>query len=140
MATEKLLRGTTLQTIYTFSSLANNTQALSSAVTLTDSLYPYADAILSATFGAGPSAGGAVKVWLLREDGSGNYEDGGSSVIPARSPDFVFPVRATDTTQIENLEISLPPGTFKALCRNDATGQTISSGTIKFLAFTRQAV
>jgi hypothetical protein len=69
----------------------------------------------------------------LREVDGTNYEDGSSTVTPARNPDLVFPLRAVTTAQRIVVIGDLPPGSFVALLRNDGTGQAMaaSGNTLK---------
>lgn len=136
------LRGTTEQALLTteLNSLANDALALSGEITLTDAGYLLADVTLVVTYGVAPTANTAVAVWLLRETDGSNYEDGGSGVTPARAPDVVFPLRAVTTAQRITRQVVLPPGKFKALCKNDGTGQAMaaSGNTLKLKASTYQ--
>lgn len=84
-----------------------------------------------ASFGGTPTASTGFSLWLLVANDGTNYEDGSSSVTPARAPDVVFPVRAVTTAQRINKRVSLPSGKFTPLLKNDGTGQTAaSSGNI----------
>lgn len=137
-------RGTTVETPLStgLNSLANNGLALSSAVTLTDAGYLLADVELVVTFGSAPTANTGIAVWFLREVDGSNYGDGDASTTPARAPDLVLPVRAVTTAQrIIVSNVLLPPGTFKALLKNDGTGQAFaaSGNTLKILPYTLQA-
>lgn len=142
--TEKLLRGTTLDTVLsTGASLANGAAALSSAYTPTNAGYEFADWVLNLTFTTMPTAGTAVFVWLLREDGSANYETASTTgpILPARNFDLAFPVIAITTAQEIIRQSALPPGPLKAFVYNAGTGQTINSGyTLSCLPYTRQGV
>lgn len=143
--TTKWLRGGTLESLLTtgLNSLANNGLVLSSAVTITDSGYVLADVELVVTFGTNPTANTGISVWFLREVDGSTYEDGDASTTPARAPDLVLPVRATTSAQrIIVPNVLLPPGTFKALIKNDGTGQAFASSgnTLKLKCYTTQAV
>jgi len=90
-----------------------------------------ADFELVVTFGTNPTANTGFSLWLLVANDGTNYEDGSSSVTPARAPDLTFPVRAVTTQQRINKRCSLPAGKFTPLLKNDGTGQAIaSSGNI----------
>ena len=134
-------RGSTLDTwLNTGSSLANNAAALSSAITITDTGHILADVKFNGTWGTAPTANTGLSCWLVREDGSGNYEDGDATpTTPARAPDFVIPVRAVNSAQVVVVQVVLPPGVFKMLVLNDGTGQTLNSGwTVKAIPYTYQ--
>lgn len=130
----------TIQTVLSteLNSLANNAAALGSAITLTSAGYLLAEVELVATFAAAPAATSAVSVWFLRDIDGTNYEDGSSSVTPARRPDVVIDVRAVTTAQRNTKRCLLPPGTFKALALNDNTFAALaaSGNTLKVLPST----
>ncbi len=86
---------------------------------------------LIVTFGTNPTAGTGFSLWLLVANDGTNYEDGSSSITPARFPDITFPVRAVTTAQRINRRCTLPAGKFTPLLKNDGTGQSIAaSGNI----------
>lgn len=135
------LRGTTTTTLLnTAAALASNARALGSAITLTDAGYLRGDVIFDGTFSVTPTAYSSLRIWFLREDGSGDYEDGDASTTPIRDPDVVIPLRAVTTAQNPiQPDIILPPGPFKTLAVNDESGQQISSGwTVKVRPSTYQ--
>ena len=104
--------------------------------------YVYCDLELVVTFGTNPTAGTAISFWFLTTSDGTNYEDGGTSVTPARAPDLVIPVRAVTTAQRIIRRCLLPWGNFKVLIKNDGTGQAFSSSgnTVKLRPVTLQAV
>jgi hypothetical protein len=106
--------------------LANNANAVGSTITIPDSGFRNGELELLVTFGVAPTANTCLLVWLLREIDATNFEDGGASVTPTRVPDAVFPVRAVTTAQRIIVPIDLPPGSFRALVRNDGTGQALA--------------
>lgn len=70
------------------------------------------------------TAGTAVLVWFLTAvDATPNYEDGSATVIPARTPDLIIPVRAVSTAQRIIRKAMMPPGKWFVLL-SQATGQT----------------
>ena len=87
------------------------------------------------TFGTNPTAGATIELYLLRAADGTNYEDGSASVAPnAGSRVGSFPVRAVTTAQrIVVRDVPLPPGLYKALILNYATGQAFaaSGNTLK---------
>jgi hypothetical protein len=129
-------------------SLANNTNvAASAAYDNTPSSgagdgSPLAEIELVCTFGTAPTAGTSIALWFLQRPDGTNYEDGSSSVTPARAPDCVLPLRAVTTAQRVVIEVAIPPGPFIALARNDATGQSLASSgnTIKIRPYTLDGV
>lgn len=104
--------------------------------------YTLCDLELQVTFGTNPTANTGVTVWLLGSADGTNYEDGSSSVTPARLPDAVFPVRAVTTAQRINRRVWCPWGLFKALVRNDGTGQAFAAtgNILSIRPVTREAV
>jgi hypothetical protein len=89
--------------------------------------YVQCDVQLVVTFGVAPTANTGVSVWFLSAPDGTNYEDGDTNVTPARIPDVVFPVRAVTTLQRINRRIWLPWSNFKALVKNDGTGQAFAA-------------
>lgn len=133
----------TIQSLLTteLDSLANNALALGSAVTLTSAGYLFGEVELVVTYGIAPTASTGCSVWFLRDVDGTNYEDGGTSLTPARTPDLVIPVNASTSAQRITRRCLLPPGTFKALLKNDGVGQTMaaSGNTLKVLPSTYQS-
>lgn len=121
-------------------SLANNALVLGAAVTPTDPNYPEAEIELVVGFGSAPTVNTAILVWFLRAPDGTNYEDGGTSVQPLRNPDVIFTLRAATAQRITK-RCKLPPGTIKALLKNDGTGQATNSSanTLKIKPITDQA-
>ena len=134
----------TIQSLLTteLNSLANNALALGSAITLTSAGYLMGEVELVVTFGVAPAASTGCSVWFLRDIDGTNYEDGGSSLTPARAPDLVIPVNASTSAQRITRRCLLPPGTFKALLKNDGTGVAMaaSGNTLKVLPSTYSSV
>ncbi len=132
----KNLRGTLTSLLTTeLNSLANNALNVGSAITLTTGEPGYRSGELECvvTFGTAPTANTCLLVWFLSEVDGTNYEDGGTSVTPARIPDAIIQLRAVTTAQRIIVPCTLPPGTFKALLKNDGTGQAMaaSGNTLK---------
>lgn len=144
---EKFLLGsqTTLLTTE-LNSLANNALNISAAfdntIGATGDGYTLCDVELVVTYGTNPTANTGVSVWFLQTQDGTNYEDGSTSITPARLPDVVFPVRATTSGQRIIRRVILPWGVFKALLKNDGTGQTMaaSGNTLKVRPVTREGV
>lgn len=86
------------------------------------------------------TAGTAAYVWFVKSIDGSNYGDGSATVIPARAPDIIIPVRAVSTAQRPDAQIfQLPPGTwFVVIAQN--TGQTwaASGNTFRVLPLTQQ--
>lgn len=79
-----------------------------------------------------PTAGGFIELWLLRTLDGTNYEDGSSTVAPARRPDLIIPVRAgtTITPRAGGAgRLIIPPGLFKPIARNQSGATLPSSGS-----------
>lgn len=127
-------------------SLANNSLALGNAFDNTVGQagdgYVLCDVELVVTYGTAPTANTGCSVWFLSTQDGTNYEDGSSSVTPARLPDVVFPVRAVNTTQRIIRRVLLPWGVLKPLLKNDGTGQAMASSanTLKVRPVTYQNI
>jgi len=122
----------TVQTWLTNSTdVTNNSQILGAAVTVTNTGYMLADCEMFVnSFSGAVTAGTAITVWLLHQVDASNYEDGGTSVTPARLPDITFPLRAVSTAQrVIRSDVRVPAGLFKPLIRNDATGVSMQGST-----------
>lgn len=150
MATiEKYLLGTNASLLTTeLNSLANNSLAVASAA-YNNTVgggggdgYTLGEFELVFTFGVAPTANTGLSVWLLGVPDGTNYEDGSSSITPARLADLVFPVRAVTTAQRVVVRATIPPGNWKALVKNDGTGQALaaSANTLKLRPYTPQGV
>ena len=115
--------------------MANNALVLSAATSLTETNYLECDVEAYFTFGVAPTSGTGFSVWFLRTADGTNYEDGGVSVTPSRAPDLVIPARAVATAQRVIVQGYVPPGNFKVLIKNDATGQALSASghTLKLI-------
>ena len=102
----------------------------------------YGEFELVVTFGVAPTAGTVVSVWLLGQPDGTNYEDGDGSTTPGRLADMTFPVRAVTTAQRITRRVPMPPGSWKALLRNDGTGQALaaSGNTLKVRPYTPEGV
>jgi len=98
--------------------------------------YPYAEVQFTGDFSVAPVADTLINVWFLRTIDNTNYEDGSATVIPRRTPDVTFPMRAVTTAQRVIKTATMPPGRFKILVQN-GTGQTLSANwTLYFKPFT----
>src|SRR5271157_1471596 len=69
------------------------------------------------------TAGTGAFVWFLNEVDGTHYEDGSASVVPARRPDLIIPVRAISTAQRIDVVGNLPPNQWYVLISQN-TGQT----------------
>jgi hypothetical protein len=87
------------------------------------------------------TAGPAALIWFLTTVDATNYEDGSASVIPARTPDLIIPVRAVSTAQRIIRKSMLPPGNWYVVL-SQATGQAwnASGNTLKVTPVTAEGV
>lgn len=144
MPTVKNVAGTITTVLDTgLNSLANNSNVLSSAVTLStgEPGYRFGEwELYIASSAAAMTANTAFTGWIIQALDGTNDEDGGTSVTPARTPDLIFSVRAVSTAQRITWQSELPTGSFKVLLRNDGTNQTIASSgnTLKVRPKTEQ--
>lgn len=99
--------------------------------TATTKRRPYADFYLHVRGATAFTSGDFISAYILSsiDDGT-TWEDGGTSVTPARAPDIIFPVNAVSTQQNVAIRgIVLPPGHFKVLLKNSgAVGFTNTDG------------
>ena len=147
MPTENYLLGSQTTLLSTgLDALADNALALSAAYDNTAGAAgdgsTLCDLELVVSYASAPDAGSAVVVWLLASQDGTNYEDGGTSVTPLRIPDRAFPLRPVTGAQRIIRRVAMPPGLFKALLKNDATGEAMaaSGNTLKIRAVTFQSV
>lgn len=135
----------TLDTVLSteLNSMANNALVISSEITLTNQNYLLAEMeFFISSMGGVPTANTAFIGWFLRALDGTNYSDGGTSVQPARRPDFLFTLRAVSTAQrLIARGVYLPPGLLKVLLKNDGTGQALaaSGNLLKIKPFTPQS-
>lgn len=121
-------------------SLANNGLAISPELTVAPQNYLEAEIEYLGAHAVAPTANTCMTLWILRALDGANYEDGSATVTPLRSPDAFFPLRAVTTAQRIVKRVLLPPGLFKILLKNDATGQALAaaSNTLKIKPLTPQ--
>lgn len=88
------------------------------------------------------TANTGLSVWFLSTVDGSNFEDGSSSITPARSPDIVLPLRAVSTAQRVGRKVRVPVGTLGILLRNEGTGVTLGAtgNTLKLLFNSDQQV
>lgn len=99
--------------------------------------------LVLAAYTGTPTAGTGVSVWFLRAADGTNYEDGGSSVTPARRPDVVIPVRAVASgPQRVAVDCWVPVGTWRPMARNEGTGISFaaSGNTVRLRMLTDEGV
>ena len=87
-----------------------------------------ADVEFAGTLAGVPSAGTGLSIWFLRTVNGTQWEDGSdASVVPARPPDVVLPLRAVSSAQRICRTAVLPASNWRVLLRNDGTGQALSA-------------
>lgn len=95
------------------------------------------------TFGAFPAANSSVTLILLKsDDGGSTYENtpNCSTINLGRRPDAELPATTGQTGTVVSVTIQCPTTLVKAIAKNNNTGATLSSGTIKILPFTPMGV
>ena len=113
--------------------LANGVGILSSEINNSTNLDKYMICQAQFTPEASGTTGPYYLYILYAVDGT-NYDDGGSSSQPQKSPIAVFPVKASDSAQkVTSPRIDIEPFKFKLLLWN-ACGQQCDANTL--LAFT----
>lgn len=147
---EQLEQGTTVSLLTTeLNALANNsTTAAGTAINnvqatanLNGYVFGKVELVLAAYTGT-PTVSTSINVWFLLTTDGTNYEDGSNTVVPARAPDVVIPVRAVASgPQRIIVQCLVPVGLFKALAQN-TTGLTLAatSNTLTLRANTYQGV
>lgn len=135
---KQIVAGSTVSLLTTeLNSLANNSNGsagsavnnVASGTSNADGYVRGAVELYLAAYTGTPTAGTGVSLWFLRSaDGGTNYEDGSSSVTPARTADVFVPVRALASgPQRITVPCWLPAGYFKTLPRNEGTGISFAS-------------
>jgi hypothetical protein len=89
--------------------------------------YTLCDLELVVSFATAPAANSGIAVWLLGSTDGTSYEDGSSSVTPARGWDVLFPLRPVSGAQRIVRRAWLPWGMWKPLALNQATGQPFAA-------------
>jgi hypothetical protein len=102
-------------------SMANNALVAGSAFSASDYLLAKFELYI-ASFSAAPTANTGFALWLLATLDGTNYADGSTSVTPADAPNCVFSLRAVSTVQRRYRRITIEPGTWIPLLKNDGTG------------------
>lgn len=115
-------------------SLNNNALVLSSEVdnTGTEPRPDLDDLELQINFSVAPAVGSGVTCWLVLALDGTNYADGGNGTTqPSYLPVAFFPLRnATGAQRIPFRQVPIPPGKFKYLLKNDATGQNAVASSV----------
>lgn len=124
----------------TLDSLANNGRAISSALGADapaggSEAHLLADWELVVDYATNPTVNTTIDLYLVRSVDGTNYING-DATDAAAPQNYVgsFVVRATTTAMRLGLyDVPLPPGLFKAVVHNNATGQAFSTGcTLKY--------
>jgi hypothetical protein len=104
----------------------------------------FCDLEFAGTFVANPTANTAVSVWFLTsQDGGTNFENTpNASIALGRVPDIILPVTTGQPGTRVMRRILCPFGIFRAVLRNDGTGQnlTASGHTLKIRPVTTQGI
>jgi hypothetical protein len=86
--------------------------------------------LILAAYTGTPSAGAAIYFWFLKSiDGGSTYEDGSSSLTPARQPDAIFQIEtvASGPQKITLRNIDLPAGYWEPIAKTVGMGLTLAS-------------
>ena len=134
-----------LQTYLTteLNSLANNGLVLGSAIDFTVSgidreLYIDIELYL-ASIDLSSQDNPAAYIWLLRRTDGTNFEDGGTSITPARMPDDIIPLREANAAQRVSGKVITVPDQGKILIKNESGVTWASSGnTLKYNIYSLQ--
>lgn len=125
---------TTLITSSQMSGLSTAQGALGAAVT--GNTFQYCQVELQLATTGALSAGDFFSGYFLSAADGTNYEDGSTTITPARTADFIVPVRGvTNTSQRVTISsVILPPGAFKPLLFNLTS--TAVSASVSLLSYT----
>jgi len=116
-------------------SLANDGLAISSAIDNSSNRDLFADVeVYLATVDLSGQTNPAIYVWLIARTDGTNFEDGGSSVEPARAPDAIVPLREVNAAQrVFARMLMATPDQFKILVQNKTGAALAASGnTVKY--------
>ena len=97
--------------------------------------------LVTGTLSGTPDAGGYLEGYTLYKLDGTNYEDGSSSVVPARSPDFIIKVRSdgSGAQRIVERDIPLIGKDFKIMLVNKTgVSLTATGNTLKYLTYNEQ--
>ena len=154
MASEKwgaLGTETTLMSNSDLSAMANNALVLSSAYNNTQGQTGdgarFARLTVTLKMAVAATANTGFSIWFLKsQDGGTTYEAGGTGYTPLRTPDLVVPAPVDTTQRIVMIDAEIPAGYFKALMKNDGTGQALATDTtatgskLTITPYTRQSI
>jgi hypothetical protein len=131
-------RGTTDTWANMTSTISNGAGFLSGAITVTSAGYQLAECeLFAASFSGNVVAQGSISLWVCREVDGTNYEDCDTANFSPRRPDAVFPLRSgAATVQRVSQVIVMPPGSPKALVRNESGVSLNATSTIKCKPYT----
>ena len=125
----------TFQTWLTLGSTANTNAVLGSIITPLSTGYQQTECLLDGTWSGTIAAQAGMALWVCTEINS-VYEDCDATLLSARRPDAVFPLRAgAGGVQRVKQTILMPPGPLKALMQN-VSGTTLTSGTLTCQPYT----
>lgn len=117
-------------------SLANSTtistgKVLAGAIANQTDLFEFISFQLSVTYGTTPTAGAYVGLWLVKSLDATVYEEGSTTIDPARNEDVYLPLLLSTAAQVISVTgIVIPPFAFKVLVRNKAGQAMAASGNI----------
>jgi hypothetical protein len=127
MAVQVYSAGTIATLIDTaLNSMASNALVAGAAFSASDYLQAKFELYI-ASFNAAPTANTAFSLWLLATLDGGNYADGSTSVTPVEAPHCTFALRPVATAQRRYRRITIEPGTWIPLLKNDGTGVTTAA-------------
>lgn len=117
--------------------LADDGLAISSAIDNSANKDLFVDIeVYLASVDLSSSTNPAIYIWLIARSDGTNFEDGGSSVEPARAPDAIIPLRegtGAMTQRVFARMLMATPDQFKILVQNKAGAALAASGnTIKY--------
>ena len=130
---------TALVTSSQLSGLSTVQGAIGSAVT--GNTFQYAIFELQHNTTGALTAGDYFSVYLLSAADGTNYEDGSTTVTPARAADVIIPLRGvTNASQrVAIANVTLPPGAFKPLIYNiSSTSVSTATSVLSYTPYNDQ--
>lgn len=130
---------TALVTSSQLSGLSTVQGAIGSAVT--GNTFQYALVELQHNTTGALSAGDYFSVYFLSAADGTNYEDGSTTITPARSPNVIVPLRGitNGSQRVTIANVVLPPGAFKPLIFNiSSTSVSTATSVLSYTPYNDQ--
>lgn len=123
--------------------LANNANVLGSALDFNTGRKLYLDIELYlATVDLSGQTNPAIYLWMLRRTDGTNFEDGSSTVTPARLPDAILPLREFNGVhRVVAVRVLSSPDQMKMLIKNSSGAALAATGnTVKYRMYSEESI